>query len=440
MRPGHPPGLPMLAVHPPRRRGLLREPVEDIDELCKAPGALGFPLLEAVGDAFFDVEFQDGEADAVQRSFGSRKLLQDFDAKPWLLDHAPDPAHLPFDAVQARDEGLLLCSVQHKRLIRRARPRRFARDTIWTVVVVSHLTRTFEDRTAVDNVSFEIPRGEVFGLLGPNGAGKTTTLRMIGGLILPTGGHVTIDGTRIDRANTDTLRRRIGFLTESPGLWEQLTVFTNLVTYAKLFGVTHPVNACERMLRRFDLWNRRHDRAATLSKGMKQKLALARALVHDPEIVLLDEPTANLDPQTARGVRDLVSHLRDRGRVVIISTHNLDEVERVATRIALISTRLIAVGEPSALRRSVFGRRLRVVLAPGTRPAALLAPVASHAGALDVAADAEGLTMRLDDPDAQVPAIITALVGAGAAIRSAHDEEPSLEEVYIRLLAKGAPS
>ena len=305
------------------------------------------------------------------------------------------------------------------------------------MIVVSHLTRTFEDRTAVDNVSFEIPPGEVFGLLGPNGAGKTTTLRMIGGLILPTSGHVTIDGTRIERANVDSLRRRIGFLTETPGLWEQLTVFANLATYAKLFGVTHHVDACERMLRRFELWDRRDDRAATLSKGMKQKLALARALVHDPEIVLLDEPTANLDPQTARGVRDLVSDLRDRGRVVIVSTHNLDEVERIATRIALISTRLIAIGEPAALRRSVFGRRLRITLSPRSEPASALAAVASRLGAADVTADANGLTMRLKDPDAEVPGIIAGLVAAGGAIRAAHDEEQSLEEVYIRLLASG---
>ena len=303
------------------------------------------------------------------------------------------------------------------------------------MIVVSHLTRTFEERTAVDDVSFEIRRGEVFGLLGPNGAGKTTTLRMIGGLILPTGGHVMVDGTRIERANVDALRRRIGFLTETPGLWEQLTVFTNLATYAKLFGVTHHVDVCERMLRRFDLWDRRNDRAATLSKGMKQKLALARALVHDPEIVLLDEPTANLDPQTARGVRDLVSQLRDRGRVVIISTHNLDEVERIATRVALISTSLIAVGEPKALRLSIFGRRMRIVLAPGGQPASVLAPIVAGIGATEIVTDAEGLTLQLADPDTEVPAMIAALVAAGASIRAAHDEEQSLEEVYIRLLA-----
>jgi len=292
----------------------------------------------------------------------------------------------------------------------------------------------------VKDVSFEIQRGDVFGLLGPNGAGKTTTLRMIGGLILPTGGHVTIDGTRIDRANADAIRRRIGFLTETPGLWDHLTVTANLSTYAKLFGVTQHVEATERMLRRFDLWDRRADRAATLSKGMKQKLALARALVHDPEIVLLDEPTANLDPQTARGVRDLVGELSGRGRAVIVSTHNLDEIERIATRVALVSTSLIAIGEPKALRRSVFGRRLRVTLAPTGSSVSDLAAVAARQGATDVTTDGNALTMRLDDPDTQVPTIVAALVGAGAAIRSAHDEEQSLEEVYIRLLAERTPS
>jgi ABC-2 type transport system ATP-binding protein len=309
------------------------------------------------------------------------------------------------------------------------------------VIIAAHLTRTFEERTAVDDVSFEIQRGEVFGLLGPNGAGKTTTLRMIGGLILPTGGHVTIDGTRIERANVDALRRRIGFLTETPGLWEQLTVHTNLLTYAKLFGVTDPVAAADRMLRRFDLWDRRDDRAATLSKGMKQKAALARALVHDPEVVLLDEPTANLDPHTSRSVRDLVGELRDRGRAIVVSSHNLDEVERIATRVALISTRLIAVGAPATLRQSVFGRRLRITFSPtGRLPSSQLPAIAAGAGATDIETHESALTLRLDDPDRQVPAVVEALVSAGAAIRSVQDEEQSLEEVYIRLLAASSAS
>jgi ABC-2 type transport system ATP-binding protein len=288
-------------------------------------------------------------------------------------------------------------------------------------------------------VSFEIRRGEVFGLLGPNGAGKTTTLRMIGGLILPTGGQVMIDGTRIDRANVDALRRRIGFLTETPGLWEPLTVLANLSIYAKLFGVTDHVAAVERMLRRFDLWNRRHDRAALLSKGMKQKLAVARALLHDPEVVLLDEPTANLDPQTSRAVRELIAELRERGRAIIVSSHNLDEVERMATRIALISTRLIAIGEPAALRQSLFGRRLRITFAGAPPPPAELDAIAARCGARDLAGGDGVLTMTLADPEREVPPLVAALVGAGAAVRGVQDEEQPLEEVYIRLLAQKGP-
>jgi ABC-2 type transport system ATP-binding protein len=308
------------------------------------------------------------------------------------------------------------------------------------VLLASRLTRRFGNRLAVEDVSFEIGPGEVFGLLGPNGAGKTTTLRMLGGLILPDEGHVAVDGVRIDRRTADRIRRRIGFLTETPGLWEQLTVADNMTTYAKLFNVPDVQGAVEALLRRFELWERRSDRAALLSKGMKQKLALARALVHDPDVVLLDEPTANLDPQTARAVRELIGDLRDRGCAVIVSTHNLDEVERVASRVGLISTRLIAVGEPATLRRELFGRRLRVTLAAGADDFARFAEIAALHGAHEVQRENGGLTMRLDDPDRSTPAIIAALVGAGAAIREARDEEPTLEELYLKLLERGAAS
>ncbi|HXG53876.1 MAG TPA: ABC transporter ATP-binding protein [Vicinamibacterales bacterium] len=304
-----------------------------------------------------------------------------------------------------------------------------------TVLSASHLTRQFGARTAVDDVSFEIAAGEVFGLLGPNGAGKTTTLRMLGGLILPTTGTVSLDGTPLTRLNADAQRIRIGFLTETPGLWEQLTVADNMLTYARLFSVQDPQAAVERLLRRFDLWDRRSDRAALLSKGMKQKLALARALVHDPSIILLDEPTANLDPQTSRSVRDLIAELRDRGATVVVSTHNLDEVERIASRVALISTRLIAIGEPRALRRGLFGRRLRITLGArgsGADPAA----IATRCGARDFRADETGFTMELEDPDRNAPALIAALVNAGIAVREARDEEPPLEEVYLKLLGR----
>jgi len=302
-------------------------------------------------------------------------------------------------------------------------------------VISAHaITRRYGARTAVDNVSFDVRGGEVFGLLGPNGAGKTSVLRMLAGLIPPSAGTITIDGRSFTREQAAGIRGRIGFLTETPGLWDNLTVLDNICVYARLFGMPRPGLAAELVLRPFDLWDRRGDRAGLLSKGMKQKLALARALVHEPEIVLLDEPTANLDPQTSRMVRDLLLDLRAQGRAVVISTHNLSEVERLADRVALLSCTLIAIGEPAALRRDVFGRRLRVRLASGYPPPKQLAAVAIHAGAHDVRVEKHELSMVLESLEAGTPAIVRRLVDAGAEIREVFEEQPALEEVYLKLL------
>jgi ABC-2 type transport system ATP-binding protein len=308
------------------------------------------------------------------------------------------------------------------------------------VVSASQITRRFGDRVAVDTVTFSVQAGEVFGLLGPNGAGKTTTLRMLGGLIAPSSGTIAIDGQAFTTATAGRLRARIGFLTETPGLWDNLTVEDNLLVYARLFSVARPDLAVERVLRLFELWDRRGDRVALLSKGMKQKLALARALVHEPEVILLDEPTANLDPKTSRAVRDLLVDLRRQGRAIVISTHNLAEVERLADRVGLMSTSLIAVGEPAALRREVFGRRLRVRLAAAFPPVAHLAAAAARAGGHDVRIDGLDLSMVLEDPDTGTPIVVRTLVDAGAEIREVFDEQPALEEVYLKLMGSKGTS
>jgi ABC-2 type transport system ATP-binding protein len=308
------------------------------------------------------------------------------------------------------------------------------------VIAATQITRRFGERVAVDNLTFSVQGGEVFGLLGPNGAGKTTTLRMLGGLIAPTAGAVAIDGRPFTPATAGALRARIGFLTETPGLWDNLTVEDNLRVYAKLFGVSRPDLAAARALRLFDLADRRDDRVALLSKGMKQKLALARALVHEPDVILLDEPTANLDPKTSRSVRDLLLDLRSRGRAIVISTHNLSEVERLADRVGLVSTSLIAIGEPAALRREVFGRRLRVRLAGAFPPVTQLAAAATRAGGHDVRIDGLDLSMVLENPDRGTPGVVRALVDAGAEIREVFDEQPALEDVYLKLMgARGTP-
>lgn len=301
------------------------------------------------------------------------------------------------------------------------------------MLVATRLTRRFGDRVAVEDATFELAPGEIFALLGPNGAGKTTTLRMLAGLISPTSGIVSVDGEEMSRGNAAGVRGRIGFLTEAPGLWDRLTVRQNLSVYARLHGLPQPSRAVDEALELFGIADRARDFAAQLSKGLKQRVALARTLLHNPDIVLLDEPTSGLDPESARDVRDLILRLRDERRAVLLSTHNLDEVERVANRVAVLRTRLVAVDTPAALRSRLFGSRLRVVLAG---PAAPFATFVDGAGVSDVRADDRSLSMAVDDGRGRAPAIVRRLVSAGADIESVVPEEPSLEEVYLRLLSE----
>ena len=284
-------------------------------------------------------------------------------------------------------------------------------------LVASHLTRRFDTRVAVDDVSLELAPGEIFALLGPNGAGKTTTLRMLAGLIRPSSGTVRVDG-------------RIGFLTEAPGLWDRLTVERNLMVYARLHGLDDPARAVDEALDLFDIGSRKRDRAAQLSKGLKQRVALARTLLHRPDIVLLDEPTSGLDPESARDVRELILRLRSERRAVLISTHNLDEVQRVADRVAVLRARLIALDTPAALRARLFGSRVRVRLA---RPAAPFADALKPAFT-DVQVDDRTLSIAVSDVETAAPGIVRALVQAGADVVSVVADEAPLEEVYLRLL------
>ena len=303
------------------------------------------------------------------------------------------------------------------------------------MLTASHLTRRFDDRVAVDDLSFELAAGEIFALLGPNGAGKTTTLRMLAGLIVPSSGTVHIDGEPMS-AEASHLRGRIGFLTEAPGLWDRLTVYENLVVYARLQGVTPAREVVNRALDLFGIANRAGDQTARLSKGLKQRVALARTLLHNPSIVLLDEPTAGLDPESAHETRALILRLRSERRSVVISTHNLDEVERVADRVAVLRSRLIALDTPDALRSRLFGRRLSITLA---EPAAKYEHVVRSAGTTDMTIDDCTMSIALDGDALVSPAIVKALVDAGARIVSVIPEERSLEEVYLRLLKDVQP-
>ena len=299
-----------------------------------------------------------------------------------------------------------------------------------TTLMASHLTRRFESRVAVEDLSFELVPGEVFALLGPNGAGKTTTLRMLAGVIAPTSGSVRVGGEAVTATDAQRMRHRIGLLTEAPGLWDRLTVRNNLLIYARLYGLADPARRVDESLELFDLGPRGADRAAVLSKGLKQRVALARTLLHRPDIVLLDEPTSGLDPESAREVRDLILRLRAEGRAVLISTHNLDEVQRIANRVAVLRRRLLALDTPAALKARLFGARVVVTLAqPASTYTALFRAMFS-----DIRVDDRTLSIAVDDTASRTPSIVRALVQAGADVVSVVSAEPPLEDVYLRLL------
>ena len=304
-------------------------------------------------------------------------------------------------------------------------------------LTASHLTRRFGDRVAVDDMSLTLERGKIFALLGPNGAGKTTTLRMLAGLIQPSTGAVVVHGQPITARTAAALRGHIGFLTEAPGLWDRLTVEQNLLVYGRLQGLPRPEAAVADTLKLFSIADRASMLAAQLSKGLKQRVALARTLLHQPDVVLLDEPTSGLDPESARELRGLILTLRREGRAVLLSTHNLDEVERVADKVGVLRTRMIALDTPAALRAQLFGSRVRITFA---EPAAAFAAAATGPGISDVTVDDRALSAAVDNPAERTPALIRRLVAAGADIRSVIPEEPSLEQVYLRLLGSEAQS
>ena len=278
------------------------------------------------------------------------------------------------------------------------------------LVSAERLTRTFDDRVAVRDVSLTVNAGEIVTLLGPNGAGKTTTMRMLAGLILPTAGRIAIDGIELADSTAARARGSVGLLTEAPGLWERLTVRINLLTYARLHGLPDPGRRVDAALADVDLLDRSKEIAGKLSKGLKQRVAIARALIHQPRVLLLDEPTSGLDPASARHVRDLVLGLRSEGRAILVSTHNLGEAEELSDRIGVLKTELLALDTPASLRGARAARRVVIELEDRTRQEFSIGDVA------------------------EIPAIVARLVAEGARITKVTPEERSLEDTYLDLV------
>ena len=301
------------------------------------------------------------------------------------------------------------------------------------------LTKVFGTLTAVDHLTFKVEEGEIFGLLGPNGAGKTTTLRMLGSLIAPTEGSARVAGHDIVK---DSLRVRetVGILTENPSLYDRLTAQENMDFFAEAYGLADPVERSGRireLLEFFDLWDRRGDKAGTFSKGMKQKLAIARALVHGPEVLFLDEPTSGLDPRSSKDIRDLMEELsRRERRTILLSTHRLEDAERLCDRVMIIRNGAsVIIGTPEELQRKIAGTPVLEIRLRGA-PGRVADAVRALGGVIEVAVDAPAsrLMVTLEDPRASTPEVVKAVVGADGEVLSVGVVEPSLEETYLKLV------
>ena len=305
-------------------------------------------------------------------------------------------------------------------------------------IEVSHLTKVYGGRIAVSDVSFSVAGGEVFGFLGPNGAGKTTTVRILGTLVSATSGSATVAGIPLGPDGAAEIRRRIAVMPESPGLYQRLTVTENLEYFARLYGLPRRQERITEALAAVGLADRAHDLAGRLSKGLRQRAALARSLLNDPTVMFLDEPTSGLDPVATHEVHGLIAGLRDRGVTVFLTTHRLAEAERLCDRVAIMSTRLRTIGRPDELRRELFAASLDVALAaalpePGHVFSCL--PAVQGWKAADLAAGAPaGYVLTVSDTGRAAPAVTRALVAAGADVLSIAPSRHTLEDVYLELV------
>ena len=288
---------------------------------------------------------------------------------------------------------------------------------------------------AVEQLALDIKQGEVFGFLGPNGAGKTTTVRMLCALIAPTAGRAWVNNFEVGQQNQE-IRASVGILTEQPGMYDRLSAEKNLTIYAKLYGVADAPGQVEKYLRMLGLWERRKDPAGSFSKGMKQKLAIARAILHEPATLFLDEPTAGLDPEASKLVRDFIDELKTEGRTIFMCTHNLDEADRLCSKIGVFKQRLIQVDTPSRMKTAVFGRQVEFRI---KRAAPQLADLIKRFTFIkSTRIEEDRLLLGLDNPEESNPLIVKALVDAGVEVQFVSEVRHSLEDVYLSLINHGS--
>ncbi len=303
------------------------------------------------------------------------------------------------------------------------------------MIETENLTRKFGELTAVDNLTLHVDEGEVFGFLGPNAAGKTTTIRMLCCLISKTSGNARIGDFDVDNpADCLKIRKMVGLLPENVGLYDSLSAHKNLDFYGKLYEVSPEKREenIKRLLQLLGIWERRSDLVGTFSKGTKQKIAIARALIHDPKLLFLDEPTASLDPEASKTVRDFILDLKKEKRTIFINTHNLDEAERLCDRIGILKTRLITIGSPASLARNLHTRRTVIHLQRVTakvRAAVEKLRVVKNMRTID-----NKLVLDMDDPERDNPEVVRTVVDTGGNIQFVTEIKSTLEDVYLKMI------
>ena len=301
------------------------------------------------------------------------------------------------------------------------------------MIQVENLSKKFGSITAVDNITFEIKDGSIFGFLGPNGAGKTTTIRMLSTLIKPTSGTVVIDGRELSK-NGEYIRSILGILTETPGMYEKISAIENLNFFSGFYGIEDKKRKqnIEKFLKMFDLWDRRDDLVGTYSKGMKQKLAIARALIHEPKILYLDEPTAALDPESAFMVRSFIENQKNEKTTVFLCTHNLEEASNLSDVVCIIKNRIIKISTLEELQKNKKGKKIEIVFnQPAEKYAGILRDFTEIT---NLEAKEDKINFSMENPEKINPAIIKKLVDSGAEIVYFNEIKASLEEIYLDLI------
>jgi ABC-2 type transport system ATP-binding protein len=302
------------------------------------------------------------------------------------------------------------------------------------LIDTENLTKKFGNLIAVDSITLHVNDGEVFGFLGPNGAGKTTTVRMLCCLISKTSGEARIGDYDVgNEADSLKIRELIGLVPDNVGLYDDLSAYDNLDFYGKLYDCTEAQRKenIERFLKLLGLWEKKDVAAGSFSKGMKQKLSIARALIHDPQILFMDEPTANLDPESSKIVRDFILELKKEKKTIFLNTHNLDEAQRVCDRIAILNTKLMAIGTPEELEKSVQGRKTVIQLEQvGEAILAALRKLSLR----NLVVDGNKLTIDVTNPEKENVTILDTIFRAGGHVQSVTVVGSTLEDAYLKLV------